>query len=219
MPFELDHDIFIFDCDGVILNSNQLKINAMESALRALSINDNQVQQCSEYFRKNFGKSRYHHVEHFVSNILQIDQETTRKALELKIITLFSNQCRKLYLEAELTPGFLDFLQILRGKKYIASGSAQDELRGVFKERGLEHHFSGIYGSPTAKSDNINHILELEKTEKAVMFGDAISDLEASIANKIDFIAYRTYSNVPDLLTIQSKSHGFKVIDSWSELL
>lgn len=219
MRFELDHDIYIFDCDGVILNSNQLKINAMESALCALSIGDNQIKRCCEYFRKNFGKSRYHHVEHFVSNILQIEHETTRKELELKIITLFSNQCQKLYLEAELTPGFLEFLQTLRGKKYIASGSAEDELRSVFRERGLDHHFSEIYGSPTAKSDNISHILGLEETEKAVMFGDAISDLEASIANKIDFIAYRTYSNVPDLLTIQSKCHGFKVIDSWSELL
>lgn len=219
MPFNPTYDVYIFDCDGVILDSNQLKINAMASALRALDFTEEQVQQCSDYFSQNFGKSRFHHVKYFIDHILDLNESTDHKTLEQQILDLFSSQCQQLYLKADITPGYLDFLQNLKGKKYIASGSAQEELRDVFKARELDRYFDGIYGSPTAKADNIKHILTLEGTKKAIMFGDALSDLESSLDNQIDFIAYRPYSNVPDKLTTQSQINGFIVIDQWTELL
>ncbi|WP_283709985.1 HAD family hydrolase [Pseudoalteromonas prydzensis] len=219
MPFNQNYDVYIFDCDGVILDSNKLKINAMASALRVLGFAENQVQLCREYFSQNFGKSRYHHVKHFVTELLDLDESSNKELIEQQILELFSSQCQQLYLEAEITPGFFEFIQNLRGKKYIASGSAQEELREVFKTRKLDQYFDGIYGSPTAKADNIKHILTLENTKEAIMFGDALSDLEASIVNGINFIAYRPYSNVPDNLTTQSQNNGFIVIDQWVELL
>ncbi|WBA17126.1 HAD family hydrolase [Salinivibrio kushneri] len=219
MPFNPTYDVYIFDCDGVILDSNQLKINAMASALRALDFSEEQVQQCSDYLSQNFGKSRFHHVSYFIEHILDLNESTDNKTLEQQILERFSSQCQQLYLKADITPGYLDFLQSLKGRKYIASGSAQEELRGVFKARQLDHYFNGIYGSPTAKTDNIKHILTLEDTKKAIMFGDALSDLDSSLDNQIDFIAYRPYSNVPDKLTNQSQNNGFIVIDQWAELI
>lgn len=219
MPFNYTYDVYIFDCDGVILDSNQLKINAMARALSSLGFQPNHIQRCSEYFSQNFGKSRFHHVTHFVENLLDVDESSDSKAVEGQILDLFSSQCKQLYLEADLTPGYLNFIQSLKGKKYVASGSVQEELRDVFKIRELYHYFDGIYGSPTAKSENIKQILALENTNNAIMFGDALSDLEASLENQIDFIAYRPYSNVPDKLTTQSYNKGFNVIDQWIELL
>ena len=92
----------------------------------------NKVEECIQYFSSNFGKSRYHHINHFVVNILDIDA-TESLEVESKILSTYAEICENLYRIAEFTPGILDFLKKVDGKyKYVASGSDQKELRNVF---------------------------------------------------------------------------------------
>ena len=79
-------------------------------------------------------------------------------------------------------------------------------------------YFDEIYGSPTKKSDLVEGILKSGNSLNAVMFGDAISDLEASQVNNIEFIAYIPFSNVPIELAKRSQMANFTVIKTWSEL-
>jgi hypothetical protein len=51
------------------------------------------------------------------------------------------------------------------------------------------------------------------------MFGDAVSDLQASITNNIEFIAYLPFSNVKQKLNLLSIEHGFSSYNSWSEII
>jgi phosphoglycolate phosphatase-like HAD superfamily hydrolase len=212
-----DYDIYIFDCDGVILDSNQLKIDSMESALCSLFNQKTEVANCVDYFKHNFGKSRFHHIDVFLDDYLSID-EKEKGQYRQKILTSYSSMCKTLYLEAVITPDFLTFIRSLDGKKFIASGSEQEELRYVFKKRGLDALFDGIYGSPIAKSENIKTILKNENNTNAIMFGDAISDLNAAVDNKIDFVAYTPFSNVAVQLEEQSIKQGYRVIGAWKEL-
>ena len=64
---------YIFDCDGVILDSNQLKIEAMALTLNEIGIEENIVKECINYFSNNFGKSRFHHVDVFIRDFFQIE--------------------------------------------------------------------------------------------------------------------------------------------------
>lgn len=209
-----NYDLYVFDCDGVILNSNQLKIQAMEKALTALSFNTLEINQCTAYFTNNFGKSRFHHVTHFIENILTLTNKD-KVNIEQAILNDFSKQCQSLYLEAEITPGFIDLIQSLPGKKYVASGSEQKELRQVFESRGLSRYFVEIFGSPTAKSTLLENILQREGHSKAVMIGDAVSDYEASKSNNIDFLCYIPYSNVTDRMRSLADENSFQIIESW----
>jgi phosphoglycolate phosphatase-like HAD superfamily hydrolase len=211
------YDVYIFDCDGVILDSNQLKINAMENALLSIVSDVAKIKCCVDYFSNNFGRSRFHHVEVFVEELLQLNDDlklTTKEA----ILQAYSSQCKALYLSANLTPGFIDFVNGLDGKKYIASGSEQGELRQVFKQRELDTYFNGIYGSPAKKSDLVMGVLTSNVTKNAVMFGDAVSDFEAAQLNNIDFVAYVPFSNVKDKMTALCKEANTVVIQSWEEL-
>lgn len=212
-----NYDVYIFDCDGVILDSNQLKIDAMRNALESIVNDSVQVSKCVDYFRNNFGRSRFHHIDIFVEQFLLLDT-TLQTEVKESILKAYSYQCKSLYLKAELTPGFIGFIRQLKGKKYIASGSEQQELRDVFATRKLDTYFNDIYGSPTKKSDLVANILTLNSDKSAVMFGDAISDLEASQINDIDFIAYTPFSNVPEELTTKSQIANFRVIKAWSEI-
>lgn len=212
-----NYDVYIFDCDGVILDSNQLKIDAMRNALESIVNDSVQVSKCVDYFRNNFGRSRFHHIDIFVEQFLLLDT-TLQTEVKESILKAYSYQCKSLYLKAELTPGFIDFIGRLKGNKYIASGSEQQELRDVFATRKLDTYFNDIYGSPTKKSDLVANILALNSDKSAVMFGDAISDLEASQINDIDFIAYTPFSNVPEELATKSRIANFRVIKAWSEI-
>lgn len=215
MPQLSDYDIYIFDCDGVILDSNQLKIEAMKNALEAHFSNKYLIEQCVDYFRFNFGKSRFHHVAHFLDNILTVEEEK-RSELEQMILADFSKQCRTLYLMAQLTPSFMAFLEQCKGKRYVASGSEQSELRDIFAQRGLDVHFDGVFGSPTAKAELIRRILEQEQNTNAVMFGDAESDMLSAQQNQIDFVFYALYSNVKEKMIKQCHLQQHLIIDDFS---
>lgn len=215
MPHLSDYEVYIFDCDGVILDSNQLKIKAMRNALEAHFSNHALINDCVEYFCHNFGKSRFHHTRHFLDSILDIEEEQ-RDALEQLILTSFSRQCRALYLKAEITPGFLAFIEQCKGKRYVASGSEQNELRDVFAQRGLDVHFNGVFGSPTPKAELIRCILEQENTTNAVMFGDAESDMLSAKQNQIDFVFYAPYSNVKEKMIEQCHLQQHLIIDDFS---
>ncbi|RTR35969.1 HAD family hydrolase [Shewanella canadensis] len=211
-----NYNLYIFDCDGVILDSNALKVQAMKEALEALSFKSELVTECVTYFANNFGKSRFHHVTHFVNEILELRSEQ-KAEIEAKILSDFSNQCKELYLTASLTPGFLNLIQTLPGKKFVASGSEQSELRAVFKTRGLDKYFVDVFGSPTLKTQLLSNILQSQPDARALMIGDAVSDFDASQENNIDFICYVPYSNVPMRMQLLSKEHQFEVIEHWPQ--
>lgn len=217
MPLLSKYEVYIFDCDGVILDSNQLKIEAMKSALEAHFSDQKIIEECVDYFRHNFGKSRFHHVSHFLSNILDIE-EKEKIDFERSILSDFSKQCRALYLLAELTPGFLAFIEQCNGKRYVASGSEQSELRDVFIQRGLDVHFDGIFGSPKPKVEIIKQILAEEQNVNAVMFGDAESDMLSARQNNIDFVFYSPYSNVKKSMIEQCRIHQHLIINDFSTM-
>jgi phosphoglycolate phosphatase-like HAD superfamily hydrolase len=107
----------------------------------------------------------------------------------------------------------MEILTSIKGNKYVASGSEQTELRCIFKERNIKHHFKGIFGSPTSKTELIRNILEKEKTHNAVMIGDAESDFESARENGIDFIFYAPYSNVREKMFNICKNNNCPIID------
>ncbi|CAM2826142.1 HAD family hydrolase [Vibrio neptunius] len=210
-----EYEVYIFDCDGVILDSNQLKIEAMKNALEAHFSSQDLIAECVEYFRHNFGKSRFHHVAHFLDNIFTIEEEE-RSKLEQLVLSDFSEQCRILYLTAQVTPGFMSFLAQCKGKRYVASGSEQSELRDVFVQRGLDTHFDGVFGSPTPKAELIRRVLAQEQNTNAVMFGDAESDLLSAQQNHIDFVFYAPYSNVKEKMIERCYMQQHLIIDDFS---
>jgi len=213
-----EYDLIIFDCDGVILNSNQLKIDAMENTLISIGCSNQEVKQCTLYFAGNFGKSRFYHIDYFINHLINMaerDIEETRTLL----LESFSNQCKKLYLKADITDGITTVLEKSQATKCVASGSEQGELQEIFSQRRLSNYFSLILGSPDKKNDLVSRIL-LECTHnRAVMIGDAISDLEAAISNDIDFVYYSPLSNVDVKMRVLCTDNNFRVIDSFKEVL
>lgn len=216
-PFS-DYGVLIFDCDGVILNSNKLKIDAMRIALIESGITATEVDNCVNFFTHNFGKSRFYHVDHFVEKLLKIKNSIVEK-FKIDLLASYSKQCKSLYLLADITPFISEVFSKSSTMKYVASGSEQQELREVFQQRELDCYFREILGSPEKKVNHVTHVLAKNPSSKAVMIGDAVSDLEAAKDNNIDFIFYSPFSNVEVKMRELCMKYNYRIIDSFEEVL
>jgi phosphoglycolate phosphatase-like HAD superfamily hydrolase len=216
-PFN-EYDLIIFDCDGVILDSNQLKIDAMKNALIDAGCSNDEVNECSHFFANNFGKSRFYHIDYFIENFIDMVGKDDNKTREL-LLESFSFQCCELYLKASEAIGVSAVLKKSSALKCVASGSEQSELQKIFLQRELSQYFTLILGSPTKKVDLVKRILSETSYSRAVMIGDAVSDLESASFNGIDFIYYSPLSNVDSKMRELCSSQGYRVIDSFQEVL
>lgn len=218
MPRFNHFDLVIFDCDGVLIDSNDLKIEAMGKALEEVGVLEPHVEECKLFFAKNFGKSRFYHIDYFIENILDLRNGKVT-CLKDKLLSAYSKQCQSLYLTASMTPFIEELLEKNKAIKYVASGSEQGELRGVFKLRQLDTYFKGIFGSPEKKSIHVTNILNKHKILKAVMIGDAVSDLEAARSNGIDFIFYSPFSKVEAKMRELCEKYEYRVINSFEDII
>jgi len=209
-------DIIIFDCDGVLIDSNDLKIDAMGKALQEVGVLEPYVEKCKFFFAKNFGKSRFYHIDYFVENILDLKKNGVT-SFKNKLLTAYSEQCKTLYLTANMTPFVDELLEKNKAIKFVVSGSEQGELREVFELRQLAAYFEEILGSPEKKSIHIANILKKHKNLKAVMIGDAVSDLEAAKNNGIDFIFYSPFSNVEAKMNELCTKYEYRIIESFED--
>ena len=65
-----DYDVYVFDCDGVLLDSNTIKIDAMKSALASIKGVIAGQDECVEVFKRNFGSTLEQHMNRFFNNCL-----------------------------------------------------------------------------------------------------------------------------------------------------
>ena len=148
-----EYDTIILDCDGVVFNSNMLKVRAFEETLGEFGFDKKQISDFLVFFKNNFGVSRYKLIEYFIKNILKINFD---KVLYESILENYSNKSFNLYLKVTFTDHFFEFIDKYKNKNlYIASGSSENELRKIFRIRKIDQYFIDIYGSPTPKVDII----------------------------------------------------------------
>lgn len=210
------HVAIIFDCDGVIFDSNALKTEAFRNILS--SYPQEIVDAFIQYHKTNGGISRYVKLATFFTDFLN----TPVKDNELQgLLNNFSIACQSLYKQAQLTPACLPALKALSSTAsfYIASGSDETELRQVFASRHLDGYFSGIYGSPKTKPACISTIVKDIKAQTRIFFvGDAESDWQAANNADIPFIFMSKFSEVKDIMLARAQLENFSVIDTLEDL-
>lgn len=189
----------VFDCDGVILNSNQVKTDAFYKA--ALPYGEALAEQLVDYHVSHGGISRYTKFEYFLKNIVPKDivaKESFESQLKT-LLTKYAQLVRQGLLECEVAPGLKELRKLTRNTKWlIVSGGDQAELNEIFLKRNLSHLFDGgIYGSPDTKDEILNREIKNSSiTLPALFLGDSKYDYEAASKAKLDFIFLSGWSEV-----------------------
>jgi phosphoglycolate phosphatase-like HAD superfamily hydrolase len=201
---------FIYDFDGVICDSVNIKTEAFE--LLYSSFGQDVVKKVREYHLLNGGISRYEKFKYFSESIL--NQDISKNELEILGIK-FSEIVLNKIISSPINPGVIEFIEsnISHSFQFICSGTPQEEMSHIIIEKRLGKYFNGVFGSPDSKSKIINHILskyELERNQ-VLFFGDAMTDYNAAKETSIDFIGIENKdTNFP---------HETKSIKSFKELL
>ena len=195
---ELDitqYQTLVFDCDGVILNSNKIKTQAFYEA--AKHFGHEPAQDLVDYHVQNGGISRYTKVKYFISEILKQEFD---EALYQDLLARFSQAVKDGLMTCDIAEGLAELKLKTKSKWLIVSGGDQNELREVFAARNLEQYFDGgIFGSP----DNKDVILEREIssrniTNPALFLGDSKYDYQAASFANIDFVFLHQWTEVED---------------------
>lgn len=177
----------IFDCDGVILDSNAIKTEAFRLSL------DNEpkylVEKFIEYHKSNGGVSRYVKFDYFFTTMKGVDDSTvaTKRALDK-----YSRIVKDKLLACDFIPGIYKVLEIFQENKIpciVISGGDEQELQEVFEKRQISKYFFKIFGSPKTKLENMQRLHDiLDLYQKGVYFGDARSDYEVASEFNQDFV-------------------------------
>lgn len=181
------YDFVVFDCDGVILQSNQVKSNAFAAALEGEP--SDAIAAFVAYHKAHGGISRYQKFAHYFEHMQPRDDAkvATQYALEK-----YASIVQAELLTCALIPGIEEYLQQLQRAGIpcaVNSGGDEQELHGVFAARGLAEYFKYIFGSPTGKQENMQRLKDLGFMQGAgVMFGDSKSDWLAAQAFGLDFV-------------------------------
>lgn len=180
-----DHSLY-FDCDGVILDSNEIKSTAFFDV--ALEFTDESTaHEFMMYHQKNGGISRFKKFEYLFSSMLK--QTSFEPDLE-KALKRYGQTVLEKLLVCPMIPGIENFLRDLKDqRKYVISGGKQVELEEVFKARGLSLYFEGIYGSPRDKFQLLTDLgLSRGVKNDGTYFGDSRLDFEAATEFGLDFV-------------------------------
>jgi beta-phosphoglucomutase-like phosphatase (HAD superfamily) len=190
----MKYDFYVFDCDGVILQSNAIKSDAYLTVLQNEPVD--MLRTFVEYEQDNAGVSRYVKFNHYFRNIRGHAEPGAAVASALQQYTAIVSGALEV---CPLVDGVQDFLNTLDAAKKpcaVNSGSDEKELRCVFNARGLERYFQHILGSPDTKDGNMKRLADAGFMKGAgVMFGDARADFEAATAQGLDFVFVTDRSN------------------------
>ncbi len=198
-----EYDTVLFDCDGVILNSNKVKSDSFYKT--AFYYGKYVAEEFLEYHVNNGGISRYSKFEYLLKNILpKYSIENDLKNFNnnfKKLIEIYKENCFEGLKNCEVAENIHNIKEKFKEKNWlVVSGGDQDELNKILKSRNLNKLFGGgIFGSP----DNKFEIISREKEKgnikgKSILIGDSKYDYEVSMRSNIDFVFLYDWTELPN---------------------
>lgn len=201
----------IFDFDGVIMESSQIKTRAFQVLF---SDYPERLQEIIAYHKQNMGISRFVKFKYIYGYILRKKLSSEE---ESRLGERFSEIVKDEVIKAPFVAGIIDFLKQNNKKYYyfIISGTPQDELLSIIRIRNIADFFKEIQGAPQEKTSIINGILKKYglKKKEVVFIGDAESDRIAAEESGIGFIARVNDASSPNLEKCPWKIKDFSEVE------
>jgi|APTNR8051073442_1049403.scaffolds.fasta_scaffold07055_6 phosphoglycolate phosphatase-like HAD superfamily hydrolase len=182
-----DCDALIFDFDGVLVESTDIKITAFREMYREHGP-DVEAAAIAHHVAHG-GISRRQKIRHVHRHELGI--QLSPDALDA-LCQRFSLLVEEAVTACDPVPGADALLDAhhRRLPTFIVSGTPQPELTRIVGRRGLEPYFTEVFGSPPEKPPIIRDILARHRLDntRVVFIGDAMTDYDAARETGVRFI-------------------------------
>ena len=183
-----------WDFDGVIKESIEAKSNAFK--LTFVDSSPETIKKITEHHQKNGGMSRYEKIPLYLEwSKVPNNQENIER-----YCSKFSKNSRRMVIASPWIEGVLEVIS-MRYKNgltnIIITATPQGEMEEIVNILQIDDMFSGIYGSPMSKTNSLKLAISEKKIDydNSIMIGDAITDYDAAIGNKVKFILRKTEFN------------------------
>jgi len=208
------YETVIFDCDGVIFNSNLFKVKEFLSI--AEKIGPCAKISMQKILSKYQGESRYFLFKKFIDSF----PEEERKRYKVdEFIETFAKGCLSNYKNVERSKNISKLIKLIDANTMVVSSSDTIELKDLFIDLDLYKYFdSGIYGSPETKFQIISREISSGRIKpKVLYFGDGKIDIEVCDKFGFDLIFVTDWTAMEDYKKICSKRDIFtiKSLDSY----
>ena len=190
MKYLSDFKNIIWDFDGVIIDSSEIRVFAFRQMLNDYP--PNMVDKLIDFHKKNDGLSRYVKIDYFFSNIINQSIDNQKRNNLLKEYGAICS--KKLDDKQLLIKETIKFITSNCNYKnfHIASGSDNNELNNLCLSLDIISFFNSINGSPEAKKDIVKRIIIENQyiNKETCLIGDSINDYDAAIFNQIQFFGF-----------------------------
>ena len=184
----------IFDFDGVIAESVQVKTDAFVSLYAQYG--EDIIRKVIEHHEANGGMSRFDKIYLYHKSFLN-------KVITKEEITNLANQFSALVIDkviaAPYVPGAFEYIQksYKQYKLFISTGTPTAEIKQILNGRKIAHCFIDSFGSPENKTIHIKNILSNYNfnPEELIFYGDSKTDLEAANHTNIPFVLIKNRYN------------------------
>tara|TARA_R110000765_G_scaffold76266_1_gene149452 strand:- start:2009 stop:2674 length:666 start_codon:yes stop_codon:yes gene_type:complete len=212
-----NYKTIIFDCDGVVLNSNKVKTQAFYNT--ALAFGQAAAERLVKYHVERGGISRYKKFQWFIDNLNKEDLAQSKDQPNLdNLLSSYAAEVHKGLRSCHIAEGLTELREKTKDSIWlIVSGGDQAELRELFAERDIAQFFDGgIFGSPDSKEVIMNREREQGNIKSpAVFIGDSQYDYTAvESVGDIDFIFVTDWSEFDEYKQFFEEKESVTILDN-----
>ncbi len=190
-----------FDLDGVLLDSNELKVRCMVDAIAGLG--PQVVAPFVAEFRQSFGRSRREHFRRLYAHHLGGD-ELGWEAFYAIYGGAYGALVRARYASAPLCAWAAPLVGSLAAAGVpmtVVTGTPTAEAVAVLRAHGLDGAFAAVLGGEQPKPVRLREALDLTGSSRAgaVLLGDSLADMQAADQTRVAAIFVERYSLDPQV--------------------
>ena len=184
----LEKSKFLFiDFDGVIVNSNKFKEQAIEESILNLFGENSNNRRAIDYFNEFAGIGRVKKLSIFF-----------QKKDVSKILKIYNKNCANFLSQAVPTVGFEEFINFVKSEYpsiriNILSGGENDEIEYFLNKNKLRNLFDDVLASERSKFD---HLYRKNVNINDVFIGDSKSDLYTALKVNIQFVLMEDFGSI-----------------------
>ena len=202
--------VHIFDCDGVITDTNKLKTIAFEETAKK-NIPKEYIPHLLKFHSENGGKSRWEKFEYvkkkFSLDFLDIDQLCQDFAENVEI----SMYERDLVLNIKK---YIDELSKKNEEIYVASAGESKQIKRLLMHHKLNIKEENIFGSPEKKIEIVKKIRRKYEDNQIIFYGDSLHDAECAFVINAKFVfiygyTFQRFSEIKDKFNVDLSVKDF----------
>jgi phosphoglycolate phosphatase-like HAD superfamily hydrolase len=206
---ELDPSKVVFDFDGVLVKSNELK---RECFLKVANLYSEQIfDRFVKYCERHPGETRFQKMRWLARKLNEESIDITRDQL----VSQYSYCVKTSLNELEYVDNLRELKQSGPSVPWsIVSSAPRDEIQWYLEQRGWNDLFEdGIYGAPRTKAEVFEKEYDTNDRRQMLFIGDSESDFEVAQEYGIDFVFVSQWSGDPWLSETDGVSTATSVAD------